>query len=259
MTDDGYTRQIFQWLQQVLADTDLAPLAVKIALALCNFINRQSRKAWPSQDTLAKLVHASRTGTQNGLYQLAKRGHLETIVSRGRGRSNTYRPRLRDIEQRPQENAHSSGHFNSENANSSWQGVPTPVGILAPKMPTPVGTNYLREDDLLNELSEISPPAAASNAFEEWYGLFPRRVAKGAARKAYERIIKKKLATAEELKDGATRYAASVINHDPKYVKHPATWLNGECWLDEPDKLPATADARTSAGNGFARLRRRLG
>jgi hypothetical protein len=133
------------------------PLAVKIALALCRFINRQSRKAWPSQNTLAELANASRT----------------TTVNRGRGRSNSYRPR--NIE-RPQENAHSSRHFNSENANPSWQGVPTPVGT---GVPTPVGTNYLK-GELFEEPSEISPPVAADEAaevaFEEWYGHFPKHV-----------------------------------------------------------------------------------
>jgi hypothetical protein len=260
MTDNGYTRQIFQWQQQVLADSDLTPLAIKVALALCRFINRQSRKAWPSQGTLARLVHASRTGTQNSLYQLAKRGHLETKVNRGRGRSNTYRPALHNIEQ-PQENAHSTGHFNSENANASWQGVPTPVGT---RVPAPVGTNYLK-GELFEEPSEISPPAAAGEeaeaAFEEWYRHFPKHVAKGAARKAYRRA-RRRGASAEELKLGAMRYAASVTGHDPKFIKHPATWLNGECWLDEPAKQSAPTDARpatASAGNGWAGLKRKFG
>src|SRR2546430_7262614 len=123
MADDGYTRQIFQWQQQILTDGELTPLAVKIALALCRFINRQSRRAWPSQGTLAGLIHESRAGTQNALYQLAERGHLETTVNRGRGRSNSYRPAVHNIEQQS-ENAYSSRHFNSENAYASRQGVP---------------------------------------------------------------------------------------------------------------------------------------
>jgi hypothetical protein len=31
------------------------------------------------------------------------------------------------------------------------------------------------------------------------------------------------------------RYAKSVEGSDPKFVAHPATWLNGERWDDEPD------------------------
>jgi hypothetical protein len=266
MADDGYTRQIFQWQQQVLADNELTPLAVKIALALCRFINRQSRNAWPSQGTLAGLVHASRAGAQNALYQLAERGHLETTVNRGRGRSNTYRPALRDVEQE-QENAYPSRHFNSENASPSRQGVPTPVGT---PVPTPVGTNYLK-GELFEEPSEISPSMAAKNKaaadkddFEEWYQLFPKHVARGAAYKAYKRA-RAQGASVEELKLGAMRYAAQVTGRDPKFTKHPATWLNAECWKDEPDEQPTSSGPETSVraaragSNGYAELKRRLG
>ena len=269
MADDGYTRQIFQWQQQILADSELTPLAVKIALALCRFINRQSRRAWPSQGTLAGLVHASRAGAQNALYQLAERGHLETTVNRGRGRSNSYRPAVHNIEQQS-ENAYSSRHFNSENAYASRQGVPTPVGT---GVPTPVGTNYLKEE-LFEEPSEISPSTATKNkaadketkaAFEEWYRLFPKHVARGAAYKAYKRA-RAQGASAEDLKLGAMRYAAQVTGRDPKFTKHPATWLNAECWKDEPDEQPASSGPESSSaraaragGNGYAALKRRLG
>ena len=93
-------------------------------------------------------------------------------------------------------------------------------------------------------------------AFEEWWQLYPIRKSKGAARKAYARIIKKKLATVEHLKLGAMRYAASVTGHDFEYIKHPATWLNGECWLDEPEKRPASSGPEKHASS--ARRRQRL-
>ncbi|OKO71893.1 hypothetical protein AC630_31760 [Bradyrhizobium sp. AS23.2] len=35
--------------------------------------------------------------------------------------------------------------------------------------------------------------------------------------------------------NGAMRYAAERTGQDPKFTKHPATWLNGECWKDEPE------------------------
>jgi hypothetical protein len=30
------------------------------------------------------------------------------------------------------------------------------------------------------------------------------------------------------------RYATAQDGKDPTYTKHPQTWLNGKCWLDEP-------------------------
>ena len=32
----------------------------------------------------------------------------------------------------------------------------------------------------------------------------------------------------------AMRYAAAQAGKDQTYTKHPTTWLNGKCWLDEP-------------------------
>jgi hypothetical protein len=73
-----------------------------------------------------------------------------------------------------------------------------------------------------------------SKDFEEWWRVYPRREARGHAEKAY--VAARKLASQEILLAGARRYALS--QPDPKYQKHPATWLNGRCWLDEPPDKP---------------------
>jgi hypothetical protein len=100
------------------------------------------------------------------------------------------------------------------------------------------------------------------NAFKEWWSLYPNRKSKGAARTVYEGIINKKKATVEQLKLGAMRYAASVTDRESKFIKYPATWLRGECWLDEPDKQPAGTDTQpsiASGGNGWAKVYRKFG
>src|SRR4051812_18200139 len=68
---------------------------------------------------------------------------------------------------------------------------------------------------------------------EEFWPFYPRRVSKGTARKVYERVLKSKGATAEELKVGAVRYAMERAGQDPNFTKYPATWLNAESWKDE--------------------------
>ena len=93
---------------------------------------------------------------------------------------------------------------------------------------------------------ELTAPAAPKNehhGFAEFYRVFPRHVARGAAERAYRRIIKNGEATEAELLAGAMRYAAVQDGKDPNYVKHPATWLNGKCWRDEP--MPAAARPRS--------------
>lgn len=71
----------------------------------------------------------------------------------------------------------------------------------------------------------------SESAFEVWWQLVPRKVAKGIARKAFKVALRK--TSAETLCGSMRAYTASVAGKEPKYVKHPATWLNGECWEDE--------------------------
>jgi len=81
--------------------------------------------------------------------------------------------------------------------------------------------------------------------FAEWYSRYPRKVARGSALKAY--IAARKKASAQELLDGIARYRAT----KPDYADwaHPATWLNGERWLDEP--APAE---KQEGGNRYQRI-----
>lgn len=65
--------------------------------------------------------------------------------------------------------------------------------------------------------------------FEVWYAAYPRHVAKGQALKAYRAARKK--TDAKTLLDGIERYRR--IKPDYADWAHPATWLNGERWLDE--------------------------
>lgn len=74
--------------------------------------------------------------------------------------------------------------------------------------------------------------------FNEFWAIYPRRVAKGAARRAWVTALKK--VDVAELLEGARRYAADRHAKNPKYTKHPASWLNGECWEDEVELVSGT-------------------
>jgi hypothetical protein len=64
--------------------------------------------------------------------------------------------------------------------------------------------------------------------FEGFWAAYPRKVGKGAARKAYRHALTR--ASHDEILAGAKRYRP-----DPGFIKHPTTWLNADCWLDEPE------------------------
>lgn len=56
MAGDPFTAAIFRWLNAVAADASLPPAAFKLGYVISQHINRQSREAWPSQETLRESV-----------------------------------------------------------------------------------------------------------------------------------------------------------------------------------------------------------
>mgnify|MGYP001047285910 CR=1 FL=1 len=85
--------------------------------------------------------------------------------------------------------------------------------------------------------------------FEDWWKLYPLKKSKAGAQRSFEKIVNSGQATIEELCAGAMRYAAERTNQDPKYTKHPTTWLNQGCWADEgPSRLSGTFSGPSGGG-----------
>lgn len=86
-----------------------------------------------------------------------------------------------------------------------------------------------------NSSSTASPsPPRYTDDFESWWKLYPRRVGKGAAAKAYAKID----IDHSRLEDITRRYAESVADTEPRFIPHPATWLN-ERRFDDDTLAPA--------------------
>jgi hypothetical protein len=118
-----------------------------------------------------------------------------------------------------------------------------PVGDTG-NMSQPTATSSRRR-----EVPDSDPKWAT---FWEWY---PRKVGKGAARRAWVRALGK-AGSADVLIDGAKREQAALVarrrNPRPEdrgrdlleFVPHPATWLNQERWSDETPLQGKTEDGR---------------
>lgn len=85
------------------------------------------------------------------------------------------------------------------------------------------------------EPSDCSPAAKVRGDFEGFWEAYPRKVGKGAARPAYRRAVRKigGLEPHDLLMEGVRSLA--LRNLDPRFIPHPATWLNQERWDDTPD------------------------
>ncbi|MFA5385357.1 MAG: hypothetical protein WC364_11985 [Eubacteriales bacterium] len=110
--------------------------------------------------------------------------------------------------------------------------------------------NYMklkREKDSVNKLTDLTKvnPASAyasesslkrdikGDGFDLFWGIYPKKVGKGAARKAWE---KKKCNTIKENIMEAVknqREWEQWVKEEGQFIPHPSTWINEERWNDE--------------------------
>lgn len=69
--------------------------------------------------------------------------------------------------------------------------------------------------------------------FDEFWNIFPKKVAKQAARRRWDALIKRGT-DPQAIINGAKAYAAHVRDTEPQFVKQPDGWLNAGRWEDEP-------------------------
>jgi hypothetical protein len=135
-------------------------------------------------------------------------------------------------------------------AESKQTSSASPSEIQAPApAPRPLPTPEL--------LPEVKPSSSshgddAPTSFAEFWSIYPRKVGKKAAAKAYRSALK--TTDAETVIKGASRFRADP-NREDQFTPHPATWLNQGRWDDEP--LPSRLRAVDSrAAQGDEQLRR---
>lgn len=77
--------------------------------------------------------------------------------------------------------------------------------------------------------------------FDEFWSVYPRHVGKDAARRKFETVVKS--TDGRVVVEGARRFSADQVGTDPKFIPHPATWLNAGRWDDESDEEAAVMES----------------
>ena len=80
---------------------------------------------------------------------------------------------------------------------------------------------------------------AEPDGFADFYDAYPRKEKRRTAAKAYAAAIRRTDPTT--ILAGAQRFAADPNLPERQYIPHPATWLNGDGWDDDPlpDRRPS--------------------
>lgn len=75
-----------------------------------------------------------------------------------------------------------------------------------------------------------------TDEFEICYGAYPLHKGRGAALRAYKTARGK--VELDALLSAIKKFASKCAGMDPKFIPHPATWLNQERWLDDDLQPP---------------------
>lgn len=185
---------------------------LRLFVALAMRADRESGECWPSRKTLAaEMAVTDRTID-------ARTDELEALGAVSK------RPRWTEDGDR------------SSNAYT--------VNYAKPVSPPPVtGVATGGEVGFAVTRTSVEPERSSTRAnapdglFDIFWSRYPRKVAKASARKAWDQAIKRGLEP--DIITGAEAYARECSTAESaRFIAHPATWLNGDRWLDEPDQDP---------------------
>jgi len=185
--------------------------------------------AWPSLSRLAKManVHVSNISKNlNILIEMGELSRVGTVPSKQGKKGTKYKiliPRTRGVKK-----AKPSGGAHLNLAEARYE----------PPLEPSLSLLYREQHQKVADLK--------ANNFDQFWEQYPKRVGKGAARKAYLKAVQN--VPHKKIMAGLARY-----NPDPNFICHPSTWLNQERWDDEQDSSYSVKSKNNSAGGGSSR------
>jgi hypothetical protein len=228
----------FAMIPESLIFSGLSDKALRMYAALSRYADKGGT-AYPARATLAERMQWSESTVDRALRDLVKAGLLRVTL------------RVKNVAGEVREGKQGAGW---EPTSSLYQLVTPASPVTAPSPTAPMvpsvssdGAQRLQRRPIHSHLNEShlnettrtrSTPAPGS--FQAWYDSYPRRIGKQAALTAYRRACK--LTSEEELLLALKRQLPDLISRDPKYIPHPATWLNQQRWADEPPRKKHWAD-----------------
>jgi hypothetical protein len=82
--------------------------------------------------------------------------------------------------------------------------------------------------------------------FDVFWSLYPRRVAKRAALKEWEKEVRAGT-NPEDIIAGLRRQLPQMARKEPQFIPHARTWLHQGRWEDEPEPTPIAPSGKRTA------------
>jgi hypothetical protein len=192
----------------VLNQSKATGRAKLVLIGIANHLGDQG--AWPAISTLARYANASERSVKRDIQELVELGELKVEVQNAPTRTQ-YKTNLYWL-------TIGSGVTDSTSGVTDWVSRGDSSGKSGV---TPVGTQ--------NIILTIKEPSieTSKDDFEKFWNLYPKKVAKADAQKAWNKAIKRK--TADELLKLTKVYSEGKLP-DMTYIPYPASWLNKELY-----------------------------
>jgi hypothetical protein len=203
----------------VLNNSRATGRAKLVLLGIANHLGDHG--AWPSISTLARYANASERSVKRDIQELVELGELKVELQNAPTKTQ-YKTNLYWI-------TISSGVTDSASGVTDWVSRGDSSGKSGV---TPVGTQ--------NIILTIKEPSLKSDldSFDTFWNLYPKKVAKADALKAWKQVLKKK--TADEMIALTKAYSESKLP-DMTYIPYPASWLNKGLYEAVENDKPAPA------------------
>lgn len=222
----------------VMRDPELPLQAKAVYALLATYADDDGRDScYPRQETMAEQLGVSVDTIQRHLAVLVEAGVVEVEPRfRPDGGRSTNDYQLHD--------ALGEGKGRTSAVAPSRAGAASASRTSAVSRRTPP-EEHDQEDQYLipgtpPSLLLVSPSDAAD--FDAFWQVYPRKVGKGQALKAYKAAAKH--ASAATILAGLQAQLPVLRSREAAYIPHAATWLNGQRWLDDVTALQAPATGR---------------
>jgi hypothetical protein len=203
----------------VLNNSRATGRAKLVLLGIANHLGDHG--AWPSISTLARYANASERSVKRDIQELVELGELKVELQNAPTKTQ-YKTNLYWI-------TIGSGVTDSASGMTDWVSRGDSSGKSGV---TPVGTQ--------NIILTIKEPSLKSDldSFDTFWNLYPKRIGKADALKAWKQVLKKK--TADEMIGLTKAYSESKLP-DMTYIPYPASWLNKGLYEAVENDKPAPA------------------
>lgn len=114
----------------------------------------------------------------------------------------------------------------------SGPGFPTTGNPATGNARTKKNNLPMEGEDQSQKTIEVFGGPTAADAFSEFWSVYPKKVAKADARKAFAAAMKR--ADVDDIIAGARRLRDDPNLPEKQYIPHPGKWLRGDQWEDEP-------------------------